>query len=477
MRPFFLLAIAAVLLGGEGPRTGFFTTTFAERYADSTHERMGKRYGWGAPRPEDIYDLTKEEFDVNVPGSYDGSTPWGLVVYINAGKGGNARAYSALLAKHKLIWVGATNVPNERAVPPRWGLALDAVWNMRKQYRIDPRRVYISGFSGGGRCASQVGPTWPELFSGGIYFCGCNAPRLPSDKALSARALAGRYAFMTGSGDFNRPGTQATHAEYKSAGFKHTEYFEQPGLAHGTPSAEWFEKALVFVDRPLLEEAAQLCVQAKALSPKKPYEAAQLYRKVIAEFPIAEASTAEAQTELAALTPTVDGLLRNELTKLGEAPPADKVLALAMRTEGYPCVADVRSLADSVGTKELATITAQSGSSTKGKLEKFLVQWASFPCATAAATAYDGLAAKVLEPLSAQEASKRDKALLKFLTDWQACPSRSTANGLLEADLATELSKLLAIDKPAARNPKLLAFAKNWPGTQAAMQAEAEAAK
>lgn len=475
MRPAILLALVAVLLSGEAARTGLYTTTFSDRHPDSPFERLGKRYGWGAPRPEDLYDVAKEEFEVNVPSGYDGSSPWGLIVYINSGKGSNARAYADLLAKHRLIWIGAMNVPNERAVAPRWGLALDAAWNMRKRYAIDPRRIYVCGFSGGGRCASELAPTWPEVFSGGIYLCGCNPPRLPSDKALAARALDGRYAFLTGSGDFNQKDTQGVHGSYKGSGFKHTEYFEQPGLAHATPSVEWFEKGLVSVDRPLVDEAVQLCAQAKAAAAKKPYEAARAYRKVLAEYPIAEAACAEARAGFEALVPAVEALLRGELAKLGDAPPADRILAFAVRAEGFPCASEARTLADAVGAKELAGITAQPGAATAGKLEKFLGEWAGYPCAATAAAAYDGLAAKALEPIAAQaDPGKRDKALAKFLKDWDACSSRMKAVDLLEGDLSGEVDKLVLIDKPAVRAQKLAAFAKAWSGTQAAARAESE---
>ncbi len=115
-----LLLLAVVLLGaGEAPRTGSYSTTFAERHPESEYPRMRLRYGWGDPSKDALYDIATEEFEIYVPPSYDGTVAYGLMVYTSAGKGGNSGMYRAAMDKHRLIWIGATNVPNERDVVSR----------------------------------------------------------------------------------------------------------------------------------------------------------------------------------------------------------------------------------------------------------------------------------------------------------------------------------------------------------------------
>jgi hypothetical protein len=466
---------------GEAPRTGTFQLTFTERHPESAYERMRIRYGWGAAEPDGAYDLSQEAFDVHVPPAYDGSQPYGLIVYTNAGKGGNANAYRELMARHRLIWIGAANVPNDRNVVPRWGLALDAAWNMPKRYRIDPRRIYASGTSGGGRCASMVAPTFADVFSGAIYLIGCNEPVFPPEAAvgrpIKALAMANRYALVTGSGDFNKPGTQEVHALMVKLGFRHATYLEQPGLGHANPSPEWFEKAIIAVDGPLAAEAQALVAQAGGLEARKPAEACRMYRQVIDGYPSASVAVAAATARFAALAPAQDALLRQELATLTAAPgggSGEKLRAFAAKAVGFPCHAEARTAADAIGVRELEPLLAQ-GAGAKTGLERFLTTWEGYPCAERALGAYDALAAKALEPLQAQTPAQRGRPLLKLLKDYRPCPARERAAALLDGDLDSELTKILAIEKPAQRGPKLVAFVKAWPGTAAAAKAEAAA--
>lgn len=466
MRYLFLVCCAALVGAAERAETGFFTTSFTERHPSSAFEVLGKRYGWtGKPAERDVYDLAKETFEVCVPTSYDGTIAYGLIVYTNSGSGGNHHEYASLMEKYHLIWIGATNVPNERSVAARWGLALDATWNMPKRYNIDPKRVYAVGNSGGGRCSSRIAPTWPEAFTGGIYLVGCNPPLLPSDKVLAAKALAGRYALVTGSDDSNRKDTQGVLNSYRNMKFAHVEYFEQPGLGHSNPNGEWFTKALTFVDAPLIAEAAALVAKAQTHKAKKPYEAAALLLGVVRDYPVAEVQVAAAKADLAILTPVVEGLLKAEMTTLGAGSKA-KWRAMSDRTRGFSCHEQAHATADGFGQQELVPVIATANPK---NLLKFSTEWAGYPCAIQAETVYDQLAATALDAIRAQPADKRTKTLVKYLKDWEDCPSRRVASALFEDELNAQLALLLSLDK--GRDAKLIAFVKQWPGTAAGNRA------
>ena len=469
------LIFSAFSWAEDRPKTGVFKLTFQERHPESAYERMAQRYGWGKADATASYDIATEPFDVNVPADYDGTAAYGLIVYTDPGQSGNPMVYDSVLQKHKLIWIGASNVPNERNVVPRWGLSLDAVWNMRKRYNIDPKRIYACGMSGGGRCASMVAPTYADVFSGGIYLVGCNSPVFPNEQAVGKPirelAKANRYALMTGSGDMNKPGTKQVFDTYQSIGMKLSIYLEEPGLGHAHPSAAWFTKGLEFCDQPLVAEADEIVAQAKKIEAKKPYEACVAYRRVLTGYIMAEAARSTAKERFSALSSQADEALRAEYAKLDKA-PKDKLRAFVKRAEGFPCADGAITQADGLASSELDAVLAAPGAMTASKLAKFIDEWHGYPTANRALEAYEALAAKALEPVTALEPGKREKGLAKFLKEWTECPSRVRAMAALETDLRTQLDTIEAIDKIQSRGQKLVAFIKEWPGTAAAARAE-----
>ena len=170
-----------------------------------------------------------------------------------------------ILEKRKLIAIAAYKSGNSRNIFDRFRLAIDAAFNMGNRFNIDPARVYVSGFSGGGRVASMVAVAYADLFSGAIPLCGVNFytdipsepgkhwPRgyVPVEPALKIAKESGRYVLVTGEKDMNLKNTRAVYEEgFKKEGFKHALLLEVPALGHAPPPAEWLEKGLEFLDRP-----------------------------------------------------------------------------------------------------------------------------------------------------------------------------------------------------------------------------------
>lgn len=261
-------------------RTGEFQVRFAQRSPESAAAKLAKRLGWPLRALKEKgmeieYDLEKESFETYVPADYDGSRPYGLFVWISASPSGKVhKPWVEILDKRHLIWIGANNAGNARAVLPRLGLALDAVHNMKSKYSIDPQRIYVSGASGGGRCASIVGVCWPDVFSGGFYMIGCDYFRdLPTGEpnkfwvrsyltpatALLTKAKRDSYhVLLTGETDMNRPQTKANYElGFQKDGFQHVAYVEVPAMGHQPPPADWFEKGLDFLDERPKHRAPQ----------------------------------------------------------------------------------------------------------------------------------------------------------------------------------------------------------------------------
>ena len=265
---------------GQQLRTGSFQTQISLRSQSSAILGITARMGWGGKAEVEAaarkdggevdYDLSQETFDVFVPESYTGKEPYGLIVWINPGKGGAPRReWLDVLRKHKLIWIGAANTGNDRTKWVRLGLAIDAAEHMREAYNINPSRVYASGASGGGRCASLLAIGFPDVFTGGGYpLIGTNYFRIvevgpgkdgrkeyyrryfdrPAKKLLDLAMTERRFVLLTGDGDENRQQTQLYADAMKKDGFRHVTYIQVPGMGHTAPDAEWFEKGVIALD-------------------------------------------------------------------------------------------------------------------------------------------------------------------------------------------------------------------------------------
>jgi poly(3-hydroxybutyrate) depolymerase len=210
------------------------------------------------------WDVKPEKFRLVVPKSLPAKP--GLFIYINPDDSANLPGgYEAVLEKRGLIAVIPHKAGNSRNIFERMRLALDAQFNLRKKYAVDPNRVYLSGFSGGARTASMLAVSFSDCFSGAVPLCGVNfytqipsgpdrhwpASYIPAADALKAAKSAGRFALITGEKDFNLANTKAVFDHgFKKEGFKKATLIEVPGLGHAPPAPEVLEQALQFVDAP-----------------------------------------------------------------------------------------------------------------------------------------------------------------------------------------------------------------------------------
>ena len=277
-----ILAIPVSPLHAENTphKTGGFKITFDKRSPLSAQKVFDDR-GLFKPSPESQYKIEEMSYQVLVPNNYDPATPMALFVWISSGNNGNPPGQMiAALAKHGFIFVGANMSGNKQPMYHRLALAVDAAFNMSELYNIDKDRIYISGHSGGGRCASQAAVVFADVFTGGaFYVIGCNFwDNLPTgepggrywsgfwpkkDSKLIKKAKDHYFVFQTGSKDFNQPGTIGCHKAYEDAGFKNCKYIEVEGLGHSTPPAEYFDEGLAFLNSALAKKGEQLLAQGQ----------------------------------------------------------------------------------------------------------------------------------------------------------------------------------------------------------------------
>jgi dienelactone hydrolase len=255
-------------------RTGAATVHALERHPLANVEEMARRYGVtvAALRGEApgalAHDLANESFDLFVPESYRPGDPWGVVVWVSPGERGGVRKEEvrALLAERRLLWVGANGAGNRRSRFDRAALALDALHLASGLYDVDPERVFVAGYSGGGRMASQLAFLFSDVFQGGVswfgvdyyepiavpYRPGYHFPAgfpPPADRELERLRRHGRLALVTGERDFNRSETRKVFETLRADGFRGAEYFEIPGADHYHGlDAEWLGRALAHLE-------------------------------------------------------------------------------------------------------------------------------------------------------------------------------------------------------------------------------------
>jgi predicted peptidase len=155
--------------------------------------------------------------------------------------------YKPILAEENLIWIGANHSGNRVRVARRISLALLATALADREFSIDASRVYVSGFSGGGRTASAVAPEYPQIFKGAIYICGVNFWNSRKPKELG-RVRDNRYVFLTGKEDFNRSETRRVLRAYQRADVEEVLLLEVPGMDHRMPPAHDLAAAIDYLD-------------------------------------------------------------------------------------------------------------------------------------------------------------------------------------------------------------------------------------
>ena len=472
-------------------RTGRYSVRFTQRDPRSGVAEANRRFGEGVRfNPAACkFDHSSESYEVYVPQSYDPSKRFGLIVWINAGDdGGIPPGYEELLDKHRLIWIGANNGGNDRS--PFWiraMLAIDGASNIKHLYNIDSDRVYVSGISGGGRVASMVALTFPDVFSGGAYYViGCNymknlatsgnkfAPGFwtKPDPRILEMAHKRRFAMITGSEDFNKPGTERVFKGYKNDGFQFVTFLEQPGLGHRLPDAQWYEKGILALDQPLVEAApAQFKLAVEAEQNSQFLEAFRSY--VFAATHGRGQSFHETATgKVADFQPQMSGLSEQAYADLPPDSSSVQLRQFVRQWYEYPIAKQASQRANELGVKELADIESLDESSLRPALGTFLQDWAGYQVYGQAIDLLNNRAMDELKRIRARKYSREKvRQLKRFATDWEPSPVVGLARLDLENLAAEQLELIKSMVDIRKRRSKLVGFLDDFPDTKAHTEA------
>lgn len=169
------------------------------------------------------------------------------------------------LERYGTIFASAAGSGNEaNDLTRRAPLALMAVANLKRQYRLDAARIYVGGFSGGARVALRLALAYPDVFRGALLNAGSDPidagpPSPPSPELLHAFQAGSRIVYVTGEADPLHLRMDAD-SEESLRRFCQFDYHADvtPRVPHEVASAAAFAGALHALGAPGVPAAAKL---------------------------------------------------------------------------------------------------------------------------------------------------------------------------------------------------------------------------
>ena len=185
-------------------------------------------------------------WEVYIPNNDSDRVP-GVFVYVSPRITGRIDSrWRTVMDQQNLIYIAANLSGNQIRVNRRMVLALMALKALEQQYSFNGDRIYVSGFSGGGRVASLLASQYPEVFTGAIYICGVDFWKEKRTPRVD-RLIQNRFVFLTGTRDFNLKETRSVYHRYLKAGALQSKLLIITGMTHEHPDAEALTEALVFL--------------------------------------------------------------------------------------------------------------------------------------------------------------------------------------------------------------------------------------
>ncbi|MDG1477377.1 MAG: T9SS type A sorting domain-containing protein [Vicingaceae bacterium] len=215
--------------------------------------------------------LATHTYNIYIPSGYDGTTPYGIVTFINSGNTGAIfSSWIPVLEEKNLIMISGNGIGNSIPIIDRSGVALAGSEKLREILNIDSTRIYTSGNSGGARTCADLIFFFPEIFTGMLSNCGSAYLRevdqdYETYQPNSHYEYAGfnfwvsemnyvksfdrKYAMMTSFNDFREGDIMNIyHNGMEEDGVK-SKFLEIAG-GHCTTSTEHFRDAINFVEHP-----------------------------------------------------------------------------------------------------------------------------------------------------------------------------------------------------------------------------------
>ncbi len=228
-------------------------------------EKSGMTYEAG------IYKNDKQQtmpYRIAIPPKYDANKKYPLVLCLHGagGRGTDNRgrgiqafrslATADVVAKHPAFllapqcpkgkkWVnsdwkkGSYSLKNVK-ISEQLKLVMEILAKVRKEFNIDPARIYVTGQSMGGFATWDIIMRYPDLFAAAVPVCGAGDPEMAKKivklPVWAFHGDADRTVPLSGSRDM------VTALKKLNGNIKYTEF---PGVGHGSWKNTWKKKDLI----------------------------------------------------------------------------------------------------------------------------------------------------------------------------------------------------------------------------------------
>ncbi|MEO8003138.1 MAG: PHB depolymerase family esterase [Arenimonas sp.] len=213
--------------------------------------------------PQQSISLEKEQFDFYLPLGEPPANGYGLIVFIAPYDEAEIPfKWRKVFDRHGIIYVAARKSGNDHnMIGRRIPLALHAYENIVHRYRLDPERVYISGFSGGSRTAMRVALYYPDIFYGAILNSGSDSfgnsgIGIPSEELFSLFQSRTRMVQVTGTED-ELVKIEDARMRTSAESFCVRNLYSQPmrKMGHALMGALEVENAIVRIEKMPIDES------------------------------------------------------------------------------------------------------------------------------------------------------------------------------------------------------------------------------
>ncbi len=261
---------------GVDPPTGLQAEVRVKQPTRLDWEFVASGFGKEAAKLPADFDSLKQRFQLYVPKSYDAARAWPLLVFISPGDAPLGwRYWQKVCEENRMLFCAPYGAGNNCPPGPRTRIVLDMLDQVRRDYRIDPERTYLTGFSSGGRMACAIGFALPEYLGGVIPVCGTNPlNRLDYLRHRVHDRLS--VAFVTGESDFTRAESeQYLFPMFQELGIR-SRLWVVPKLGYGIPGPavlaevrKWLEEDLARRRQDVKTQPTLACPPDDALTSRK----------------------------------------------------------------------------------------------------------------------------------------------------------------------------------------------------------------
>lgn len=248
---------------------GYFQTPLqrkAAEYFERFHAQLAKaqpQIQRDRPRDAVAFLAGSQTFLLFVPPADGLPQSWGIYLHLSPRDDAwMPSGYDGICQQHRLLFVSPNQGGNERGEWLRTAQALDALATLQASGRVDPKRVFIGGFSGGGYMCFWIQALYPQFFAAAINHgrdfplqsrklgSGTYPAAMPFVTMSDWRSLAARpnrWAFLMGTADPNWPLLQAGQKEWTQVGLPHR-VFAAPDFKHSPLPPATLSEALTWAE-------------------------------------------------------------------------------------------------------------------------------------------------------------------------------------------------------------------------------------